>query len=41
MDANNDWDDDEFYYGTFPEEFVWACATASYQVEGAWDKDGQ
>ena len=23
---------------TFPENFIWGSATASYQIEGAWDK---
>ncbi|XP_032801046.2 lactase/phlorizin hydrolase isoform X1 [Petromyzon marinus] len=27
--------------GTFPAGFAWGAATASYQVEGAWDADGK
>ena len=26
---------------SFPENFVWGAATASYQIEGAWDKHGK
>lgn len=25
----------------FPSDFVWGCASSSYQVEGAWDGDGK
>jgi len=27
--------------GTFPTDFKWSCATASYQIEGAWNADGK
>ncbi len=26
---------------TFPSDFLWGAATASYQIEGAWDADGK
>src|SRR5579859_1243896 len=26
---------------SFPDGFLWGAATASYQVEGAWDRDGR
>uniref|UniRef100_A0A914XJU5 Beta-glucosidase n=1 Tax=Plectus sambesii TaxID=2011161 RepID=A0A914XJU5_9BILA len=26
---------------TFPKGFIWSCATASAQIEGAWNEDGK
>ncbi|XP_046442120.1 lactase-phlorizin hydrolase-like [Daphnia pulex] len=33
--------EDTITYGSFPPGFIWAAATASYQVEGAWNVDGR
>ncbi|XP_059161912.1 uncharacterized protein LOC131944999 [Physella acuta] len=43
LDVNKDLQDGDkdFLFETFPEGFVWAAATAAYQVEGAWDVDGK
>lgn len=32
---------DDFLYGNFPDGFVWGAATAAYQIEGAWNADGE
>ena len=32
--------DDDFLTGVFPDDFKWGFATASYQIEGAWNEDG-
>jgi len=32
--------EDTITYGKFPNDFIWATATSSYQVEGAWNVDG-
>lgn len=31
---------DEFLYGQFPYGFMWGLATSAYQIEGAWNVDG-
>ena len=33
--------DKDFLYETFPDDFLWVAATAAYQVEGAWNEDGE
>lgn len=33
--------EDEFIYGTFPDDFIWGFATAAYQIEGAYNEDGK
>ena len=32
---------DDFYFGQFPDGFIWSASTAAYQIEGAWNKDGR
>lgn len=32
---------DDFYFGKFPDDFIWSASTAAYQIEGGWDADGR
>jgi hypothetical protein len=32
---------DEFLYDVFPSDFQWGLATSAYQIEGAWNQDGE
>ncbi|KAF4531760.1 hypothetical protein B566_EDAN016293 [Ephemera danica] len=32
---------DDFFYGTFPADFIWDSATSAYQIEGAWNLNGK
>ncbi|XP_033626286.1 cytosolic beta-glucosidase-like [Asterias rubens] len=41
FDAFQDPQRDTFLIGNFPDDFLWGVATASYQIEGAWDVDGK
>jgi len=33
--------EDTLLYDSFPDDFIWAAATSAYQIEGAWDVDGE
>ncbi|XP_033626548.1 lactase-like protein [Asterias rubens] len=41
FDAFHDPGRDALLHGKFPGDFLWGVATASYQIEGAWDVDGK
>jgi len=33
--------DGDFLYKQFPDDFLWGTATSAYQIEGAWNADGE
>ena len=33
--------EEELLYDHFPDDFLWGCATAAYQIEGGWNEDGK
>lgn len=33
--------DKDFLFDSYPDGFVWAAATAAFQIEGAWNEDGK
>jgi hypothetical protein len=39
--AQPPYQDEPLLYEKFPSKFAWAVATAAYQIEGAWNVDGE